>query len=543
MNFLYKIYWYIDREIIKKCFNQEGDSQISSSNASAEEGGQKENEYGNQSETERKTDPEAVQDVVPVLSDAADAIPEEQLCYFESPGSGESDDLSVTSAATFNIMDRNRVSRRHNRSLSAGGYSSGYTVVGSTSGRHADFPLRILVHSDMVGAIIGRQGLTIRTITQQTRARVDVHRKDSIGSVEKAITIYGNPENCTNACKKILEVMQEEANNTNKGEIVLKMLAHNNLVGRIIGKAGSTIKKIMQETDTKITVSSINEINSFNVERIITVKGSIDSMSKAESMISSRLKQSYENDMQVCSQTMSFPGLHSMGMLSMGAMNNQGLTYPTGRPTSYQPSIYPTGPAPPAYTPMYTPAPALVTSFSPSDSQETSYLYVPHNTVGAVIGTKGSTIRNMIRYSGASIKIASLEEDKSPAVQPIDRKVTIVGTPESQWKAQYLIFEKMREEGLFVGADEVRLTIEIVVPSSQVGRIIGKGGQNVRELQRSTGAMIKLPNALNEEETNVHIIGTFYSVQSAQRRIRSMITPAMTGMEKQAGPSRADTSQ
>ena len=42
--------------------------------------------------------------------------------------------------------------------------------------RGVDFPLRILVSSDMVGAIIGRGGATIRTITQETRARVDVHR-------------------------------------------------------------------------------------------------------------------------------------------------------------------------------------------------------------------------------------------------------------------------------------------------------------------------------------------------------------------------------
>lgn len=46
--------------------------------------------------------------------------------------------------------------------------------------------------------------------------RVDVHRKENIGSVEKSITIYGNPENCTQACKKILEVMQQEAANTTK---------------------------------------------------------------------------------------------------------------------------------------------------------------------------------------------------------------------------------------------------------------------------------------------------------------------------------------
>lgn len=81
-------------------------------------------------------------------------------------------------------------------------------------------------------------------------------------------------------------------------EITLKILAHNNLIGRIIGKGGNTIKRIMQDTDTKITVSSINDINSFNLERIITVKGTIDNMSKAESMISSKLRQSYENDLQ-----------------------------------------------------------------------------------------------------------------------------------------------------------------------------------------------------------------------------------------------------
>jgi len=34
------------------------------------------------------------------------------------------------------------------------------------------------------------------------------------------------------------------------------------------------------------------------MERIITVKGSIENMSKAESMVSSKLRQSYENDLQ-----------------------------------------------------------------------------------------------------------------------------------------------------------------------------------------------------------------------------------------------------
>ncbi|XP_021923058.1 insulin-like growth factor 2 mRNA-binding protein 1 isoform X2 [Zootermopsis nevadensis] len=426
-------------------------------------------------------------------------------------------------------MDR----RIRGRGGSRGGAGAGFAGLPG-SGRQTDFPLRILVQSDMVGAIIGRQGSTIRQITQQTRARVDVHRKDNVGSLEKAITIFGNPDNCTNACRRILEVMQQEANNTNKGEISLKILAHNNLIGRIIGKGGNTIKRIMQDTDTKITVSSINDINSFNLERIITVKGSIENMSKAEGMISAKLRQSYENDLQAMApQSMMFPGLHPMAMMSTSNMG-----YTSRGSASFPGGMYGAGPAP--YPSMYQSSIPAAQSSGPQggggggsgggDTQETTFLYIPNNAVGAIIGTKGTHIRNIIRFSGASVKIAPLEQDK-PQDQQTERKVTIIGSPESQWKAQYLIFEKMREEGFVAGADDVRLTVEILVPSSQVGRIIGKGGQNVRELQRVTGSIIKLPEQgasppSQDEETTVHIIGPFFSVQSAQRRIRAMVLQA-----------------
>lgn len=233
----------------------------------------------------------------------------------------------------------------------------------------------------------------------------------------------------------------------------MKILAHNNLIGRIIGKSGNTIKRIMQDTDTKITVSSINDINSFNLERIITVKGSIDSMSKAENQISSKLRQSYENDLQAMApQSIMFPGLHPMAMMSTAG---NGIGFP-----SRSGAVYP-GPGYPMYQPPVGLPPGA------NDIQETTYLYIPNNAVGAIIGTKGSHIRNIIRFSSASVKIAPLEADKPIEQQP-ERKVTIIGSPEAQWKAQYLIFEKMREEGFVTGTDDVRLTVEILVPSSQV---------------------------------------------------------------------------
>ena len=48
---------------------------------------------------------------------------------------------------------------------------------------------RILVPNEMVGAIIGKEGSTIRNITQITKARVDVHRKENTNSNEK-VTVF-----------------------------------------------------------------------------------------------------------------------------------------------------------------------------------------------------------------------------------------------------------------------------------------------------------------------------------------------------------------
>lgn len=410
--------------------------------------------------------------------------------------------------------------------------------------RASDFPLRILVLSDMVGAIIGRSGGTIRQITQQSRARVDVHRKENSGAFDKeemysvqVITIYGNPENCSLACQKILEVMQQEANNTNRGEVPLKILAHNNLIGRIIGKSGNTIKRIMESTDTKITVSSsIHDVNSFNFERVITIKGKLENICKAEQMISSKLRQSYENDLAAMAPSaMMFPGLHPMAMMS--TIGNQG--YPPGRggPPPPPPPYGMYGTPPPYNMPMmYSPTAAPPPNLEPL--KETVHLYIPNSAVGAIIGTGGSTIREMISSSGASIKVAQTNKDE-PVDRQTERKVTIVGSPEAQWKAQYMIFKKVSFE-TYAGPQESRLKVEIYVPSNQVGRIIGKGGQTVRELQRQTHAIIKLPDesdSSDSEETPVHIIGDFYSTQAAQRQIRALVNKSqLTNLRRPPPP-------
>ncbi|KHJ84775.1 KH domain protein [Oesophagostomum dentatum] len=90
----------------------------------------------------------------------------------------------------------------------------------------------------------------------------------------------------------------------------------------------------------------------------------------------------------------------------------------------------------------------------------------------------------------------------------------------------------------------VKLRTELTVPSRLVGRIIGKGGQNVRELQRITGASVKIPEdepkvadpsahdepkegssspSPSDSGTVVRIVGNFLATQSVQVRIGQLI--------------------
>lgn len=120
-----------------------------------------------------------------------------------------------------------------------------------------------------------------------------------------------------------------------------------------------------------------------------------------------------------------FPGLHPMAMMSTAGMGY----------SSRGPGLYGSGPAP---YPYQGTLPTPQGGVPAADTQETTFLYIPNNSVGAIIGTKGSHIRNIIRFSGASVKIAPLEQEK-PADQQTERKVTIIGSPESQWKVMALV--------------------------------------------------------------------------------------------------------
>ncbi|XP_052659630.1 insulin-like growth factor 2 mRNA-binding protein 2 isoform X2 [Harpia harpyja] len=426
-----------------------------------------------------------------------------------------------------------------------GGHSSrerGSSPGGSSQPKQLDFPLRMLVPTQFVGAIIGKEGLTIKNLTKQTQSKVDIHRKENAGAAEKPITIHATPEGCSEACRMILDIMQKEADETKSAEEVpLKILAHNSLVGRLIGKEGRNLKKIEQDTGTKITISPLQDLTIYNPERTITVKGSTEACSNAEVEIMKKLREAYENDVVAVNQQANLiPGLNlsALGIFSTGLSMLPSTPGARGAAAAapYHPfaqsgrrrtssSAYLSG--------LYGAPPAGAFPHQhPLPEQEVVNLFIPTQAVGAIIGKKGQHIKQLARFAGASIKIAPAEGPDAS-----ERMVIITGPPEAQFKAQGRIFGKLKEENFFNPKEEVKLEAHIKVPSFAAGRVIGKGGKTVNELQNLTSAEVIVPRDQTpdeNEEVIVKIIGHFFASQTAQRKIREIVQQVKQQEQKHA---------
>ncbi|XP_049658530.1 insulin-like growth factor 2 mRNA-binding protein 2 isoform X1 [Accipiter gentilis] len=427
-----------------------------------------------------------------------------------------------------------------------GGHSSrerGSSPGGSSQPKQLDFPLRMLVPTQFVGAIIGKEGLTIKNLTKQTQSKVDIHRKENAGAAEKPITIHATPEGCSEACRMILDIMQKEADETKSAEEVpLKILAHNSLVGRLIGKEGRNLKKIEQDTGTKITISPLQDLTIYNPERTITVKGSTEACSNAEVEIMKKLREAYENDIVAVNQQANLiPGLNlsALGIFSTGLPMLPSTPGARGAAaaTPYHPFAQQSGrrrTSSSAYlSGLYGAPPAGAFPHQhPLPEQEVVNLFIPTQAVGAIIGKKGQHIKQLARFAGASIKIAPAEGPDAS-----ERMVIITGPPEAQFKAQGRIFGKLKEENFFNPKEEVKLEAHIKVPSFAAGRVIGKGGKTVNELQNLTSAEVIVPRDQTpdeNEEVIVKIIGHFFASQTAQRKIREIVQQVKQQEQKHA---------
>ncbi|KAM6453434.1 poly(rC)-binding protein 3-like isoform 2-T2 [Liasis olivaceus] len=127
--------------------------------------------------------------------------------------------------------------------------------------------------------------------------------------------------------------------------------------------------------------------------------------------------------------------------------------------------------------------------------------------VGSIIGKKGETVKKMREESGARINIS---EGSCP-----ERIVTITGPTDAIFKAFSMIAVKFEEDisasmSNSTVTSKPPVTLRLVVPASQCGSLIGKGGSKIKEIRESTGAQVQVAGDMlpNSTERAVTISGT-----------------------------------
>ncbi|KAL5253356.1 hypothetical protein ACHWQZ_G013214 [Mnemiopsis leidyi] len=166
------------------------------------------------------------------------------------------------------------------------------------------FPVRLVVPSNMIGAIIGKEGKTIRKITDTTGARVDIHRKDNAHSLKKEITVFGSAVVCNQAIAMILQIMQDERATLSKPQMlsyksaVLELLVHHNLLIKMFGERYMGLVQLMERTKTEITITQSDELGKkSSTDRHVNILGSPENCCAAQLEISAMNKDAFEVDM------------------------------------------------------------------------------------------------------------------------------------------------------------------------------------------------------------------------------------------------------
>ncbi|VFQ58503.1 unnamed protein product [Cuscuta campestris] len=137
------------------------------------------------------------------------------------------------------------------------------------------------------------------------------------------------------------------------------------------------------------------------------------------------------------------------------------------------------------------------------DPKDTVYRYLcPGKNIGSIIGRGGEIVKQLRADTKSKIRIGETVRDCDERVVTIysssEETNDFEGTEDRGCPAQDALFKVHdRIVGDDMSVDEEsedgpRVTARLLVPSDQIGCIIGKGGQIVQDLRSETGAQIRI---------------------------------------------------
>lgn len=385
-----------------------------------------------------------------------------------------------------------------------------------------DTVYRYLCASRKIGSIIGRGGEIAKQLRTETQAKIRIGESVP-GCEERVITIFSSSRKTNTiddaedkvcpAQDALFRVHERLATDESLGnedgeeispQVTVRLLVPSDQIGCILGKGGQIIQGIRSETGAQIRVLSNDHIPACAIsgDELLQISGDTVVVRKALHQVSSRLHDnpSKSQHLLASSLTQPYPGSTHLGGSSTAPV--VGITPVIPPYGGYK------GDAAGDWSSLYQPR------RDESSAKEFSLrLLCAAANVGGVIGKGGGIIKQIRQESGALIKVASSNSDPDDdCIITVSAKEffedPVSPTIDAAVRLQPRCSEKSDSESA-----EQSYTTRLLVSTSRIGCLIGKGGSIITEIRRTSRANIRIlskenvPKVAAEDEEMVQISG------------------------------------
>lgn len=390
-----------------------------------------------------------------------------------------------------------------------------------------DTVYRYLCPSMKIGSIIGRAGDIVKQLRADTKSKIRIGETVP-GCEERVVTIYSTSEE-TNALdgtenyvcpaqdalfkvhERIIDEEVTDEDSEAAPQVTVRLLVPSDQIGCIIGKGGQIVQSIRSETGANIRILKDDHLPNcaLSSDELLQISGESKIVRKALFQIASRLHDNPSRTQHILAS--SVPNLYQSGGALMG---------PTGGAPimSLAPLVGPYG----GYKGESRDwSRSFYSSREESSSKEFSLrMLCPTGYIGGVIGKSGVIIKQIRQESGANIRVDSSAAEGDYCLISISSKEFFEDSLSPTIGAAVLLQPRCSEK---VERDSgiTSFTTRLLVPTSRIGCLIGKGGTIITELRKLTKANIRilpkenLPKVASEDDEMVQIAGDLDVVKDA----------------------------
>ncbi|KAI8641914.1 hypothetical protein BD408DRAFT_417327 [Parasitella parasitica] len=268
--------------------------------------------------------------------------------------------------------------------------------------------IKLLVPDSKMGTLIGKGGVVIKAIQDDSGARLNASEEPLPMSTERTVSVQGTPSAVEQAVSRIAKILLEHSDRPSSNFVQYRPIAMHH-GGRGNGSNGGS------------NYVNVNMNMRSGAAAAAAAAMGYGGMMPMGSMPMGNTGQFYYGGGPGGSGSPTIGGYGGMptsrqqdyGMGAIGGMANMGAMGAMGNISG---------------------VPGL------AGASQAQQIFIPNEMVGCIIGKGGSKINEIRQLSGSHIKIADPHGDTN------ERLVTVTGTPESNQMALYLLYSRLESE-------------------------------------------------------------------------------------------------